>query len=61
MEGIKDNFSKDDNKNSSGKITPLNIVRAVSSTIIFGIPLFIASSTIVGYGINKACKALKKK
>jgi len=61
MSDMKDNFSKDNNKNPSGKITLLNVARAVSSTIIFVIPLFITSSIVVGHGIHEVCKALKKK
>ncbi len=43
-------------KSKSKKITPFDVVRAVSSTIVFGIPLIVSTATIVGYGLYKIFK-----
>ncbi|MCX5816653.1 MAG: hypothetical protein NTX75_10520 [Proteobacteria bacterium] len=45
----------------SGKIAAAaTAIKAVSTIIIFGVPLIVGTATILGYGAYKAFKKLKR-
>jgi hypothetical protein len=46
-------------KQKSGKITPVDLARAVSAIIVFGMPLIAGTTAVIGYGIYKIYKRLK--
>jgi hypothetical protein len=48
-----------DKKQKSKKITPVDLARAISAIIVFGIPLVAGTTAVIGYGIYKICKRLK--
>lgn len=41
------------------KLTPFVLLRAATTTVVFGIPLVISTTTMLGYGIYRAFKKLK--
>ena len=49
-----------DSKQKSKKITPVDLIRAISTIIVFGIPLIAGTTAIFGYGVYKAFKKLKR-
>jgi hypothetical protein len=49
-----------DGKQKSKKITPVDLIRAVSTIIVFGIPLIAGTTVILGYGAYKAFQKLKR-
>jgi hypothetical protein len=50
--------SKD--KEEPRKISPFEVARAISTIIVFGIPLVVGTAAIAGYGVYAAFKRLKK-
>jgi hypothetical protein len=49
-----------DRKQKPGKITPFDLIRAISTIIVFGVPLVAGTTAILGYGIYTVFKKLKK-
>jgi hypothetical protein len=47
-------------KQKPKKITPFDLIRAATTVIIFGIPLIAGTTAILGYGVYKAFKKLKR-
>ena len=41
------------------KITTFDLIKATSTIIVFGIPLIVGTTTILGYGIYRIYKRLK--
>jgi hypothetical protein len=59
MDAANNRINEPDNKKKSRKITPVDIARAISSIIVFGIPLIAGTTAIIGYGISRIYKKLK--
>jgi hypothetical protein len=59
MDTANNSINEPDNQKKSRKITPVDIARAISSTIVFGIPLIAGTTAIIGYGISRIYKKLK--
>lgn len=49
-----------DDKKRPKKITPLDLIRAATTVIVCGIPLIAGATAILGYGVYKAFKKLKR-
>ncbi len=49
-----------DNKKKSKKINPFDFARAVSTIVVFGVPLAAGTAAIICYGINKIYKKFRK-
>ncbi|GEM_PF-774036 len=47
-------------ENDLKKITPLDLVRAATTVVVFGIPLIAGAAAVLGYGAYKAFKKLKR-
>lgn len=47
-------------KQKPKKITPLDLVRAATTVVVFGIPLIAGAAAVLGYGAYKAFKKLKR-
>ncbi len=47
-------------ENDLKKITPLDLVRAATAVVVFGIPLIAGAAAVLGYGAYKAFKKLKR-
>jgi hypothetical protein len=62
-ESHKDNaineISPHKSKGSNTCSTLVKVVRAVSATVIFGIPLTVGTAAVLGYGGYRAYKAIK--
>jgi len=43
------------------KLTPFTVLKAATTIIVFGIPLVVGTTTLLGYGILRALKRLKPK
>jgi hypothetical protein len=52
-------INEPDSKRKSRKITPVDFARAISSIIVFGIPLLAGTTAIIGYGIYRIFKKIK--
>ncbi|MCX5811143.1 MAG: hypothetical protein NT178_01155 [Proteobacteria bacterium] len=59
MDTTSISINEPDNKQKSRKITPLDLARAISTIIVFGIPLIASTTAIIGYGIYKIYKKIK--
>jgi hypothetical protein len=58
MDATSININEPDNKQKSRKITAPELARAVSSIIVFGIPLITLTAAVIGYGMSKIYKKL---
>ncbi|MCX5805828.1 MAG: hypothetical protein NT010_07150 [Proteobacteria bacterium] len=59
MDAKNNRINEPDNQKKSRKITPVDIARAISSIIVFGIPLIAGTAAVIGYGISRIYKKLK--
>jgi hypothetical protein len=59
MDTIKIGTNETDSKKKYKKINCFDVARAISTIMVFGVPLIAGTAAIISYGIYKVCRKLK--